>query len=1345
MNEGAADRGRWGMLGIGTAIGASLPGYADIYPNNMLFRSADPIQPLAITLFTICSLVSAFGQTPVFPPDFGKPKLAVNAILLPEGTNQPPSQVRVTFPSAPTGGPRASTLTAQVFDPNGWNDIRNLYLIISDQLNSRNACFLHVDAAARTLRLANDNADAWTSLPQPAGTPVIASNSRCSAHIGGASINTDLFFSAANATPLTVKIPISFTETAPARLNIYAFADDLSGAILQWSQVGTLVLAPIEAPTVRPSSSILTPIGGPSLMRFNAVVTDRNGTLDVTKLSILANDTLSAGGGCLIEIDLRKRTVRLANDAATDWLQPAGVISSNTGNSRQYQVNSSCGFDAGDFSIMGLAPNEASELRISGNIELRSFTQGAKFLYANAEDAAGLSSGWTYIGKVNASIPAAAGNPDPNAGKYPPVTSNQFMQQAFTRDPLDVYVSAADNDGVGDISVVYLLVNDSITTANGCLVEYDPGRGLMRLAQDSGTGWLPQTLAPGAPGVLANSQCEIIGAESVASLSSSSRMANLTVKIRRKATFTGAKKLYSFAVDKTGRTSGWDTLGEWVPEVFRDYINILSVNSRIRSEGFVPYMAYPVGFSLEDPEGLANISTAYALFSNSTLQGTNACLVEFRRVGQQFQLTLANDAGLFSGQASLLPEASGTLSNSQCTISAYMVDGNFAKPTFLPINFFVAFKPQLPTSPFSGRIQLSGRVLRTNGFDLGWRPWASYNHPATLDPKPFPVQVSTPQSSASLFSFGVSALRVFDPEATQELLFTRGEPTLAGSCWMKFSFASRLWQLNSESGDALQAGSSATTGALTNSRCRLQLGRSVADSTSNTTAFYAEFLPAFSGQLHMYTRGTNVLGQSSGWVFAGTFVAPPASGISVALPLLIRNGQEFVAAKSGTGIEFPSLQPKFQDLSGAQNLSNGYVLVNSSLSAQNGCFVWLDLRRGVARLARDSGQEWLPGTLAAESPSGTPPLENTYCRLVSWSQANASSTTVVATMHIQFKPAFVGNRRVYTNAENLQGQASGWEEKFEWVVPQLGAPRVLPVEDTPLSLNQREGEFGMILASTTLADTTASIKQMTLLVGNSLTDPGACRFRQTVTPSSVELLNETGAPVGRLTTASSADAEISYRGCTIFNQGTQREFQAASLQMNFRFSFRMQRPNREIFGVFAKADAENGSSSEWTQISTWTVPGRVAPSIQLRIPTTHLVAHPNAGEIAFEIDDANGTSDVTNIYLIIRTGSTTAGACFLGVDVKSGEVRLAADSGQAWLVPSGRLGTSSWPLRNSQCEIRKVNWGASGGRLGRTTGALWVDFLFTNALRGRRQLEAYVEDTAGLNSTWRSLASIDIP
>ncbi len=110
------------------------------------------------------------------------------------------------------------------------------------------------------------------------------------------------------------------------------------------------------------------------------------------------------------------------------------------------------------------------------------------------------------------------------------------------------------------LSLVYALINGSLSVSGGCVSYYVPAGKALYLFNDSGSG-VAGPLAPGAAGSLSNSQCMISGPGS--SAIGSGNTLSLTLAVVFNASFKGTQTLFGYAADNANLNSGWQALGTW--------------------------------------------------------------------------------------------------------------------------------------------------------------------------------------------------------------------------------------------------------------------------------------------------------------------------------------------------------------------------------------------------------------------------------------------------------------------------------------------------------------------------------------------------------------------------------------------------------------------------------------------------------------------------------------------------------------------------------------------------------------------------------------------------------------
>jgi hypothetical protein len=223
----------------------------------------------------------------------------------------------------------------------------------------------------------------------------------------------------------------------------------------------------------------------------------------------------------------------------------------------------------------------------------------------------------------------------------------------------------ADPAGYQDIGVANVLVNSFVDGRAACyvaLVPRDASSWSLFLVDDAGDAAGPYAGAV-IPGNLtvSNSQCSISAAGS--SVTGSGSILTVMLAIAFKPGFAGDRVINMAVQTRAGTNSGWHAKG-----VVRVAGGALSTTTAV--SGMTPARAIAFGSTefvttFSDSNGTSDIGVANILI-NSSLNGAAGCYLAY--ANQSGTLYLMNDAGtvLLPGQSLA---ASGTLANSQCTVS----------------------------------------------------------------------------------------------------------------------------------------------------------------------------------------------------------------------------------------------------------------------------------------------------------------------------------------------------------------------------------------------------------------------------------------------------------------------------------------------------------------------------------------------------------------------------------------------------------------------------------------------------------------------------------------------------
>ena len=219
----------------------------------------------------------------------------------------------------------------------------------------------------------------------------------------------------------------------------------------------------------------------------------------------------------------------------------------------------------------------------------------------------------------------------------------------------------ADTSGASDLTVVDVLINTSLDGRNACYLAYVASANTVYLLADLGNGTYAGTLALNGSGSLSNSQCTINGAGS--SASSSGNTLTLTLNMSFSSGFSGNRVIYMSAGDTAGSNTGWQTLG--VHGLTPQVSSFPNPSAMTPPSGSVSNST--ISYTYLDASSAANLQTVWALI-NTAIDGRAACYVAYYRPANL--VLLIPDSGDGSQATSMPLSGTGTLSNSQCTISA---------------------------------------------------------------------------------------------------------------------------------------------------------------------------------------------------------------------------------------------------------------------------------------------------------------------------------------------------------------------------------------------------------------------------------------------------------------------------------------------------------------------------------------------------------------------------------------------------------------------------------------------------------------------------------------------------
>jgi hypothetical protein len=429
--------------------------------------------------------------------------------------------------SPPSGAGPGQTFTFVYTDSNGASDLASAQAIFDASFSGVSSCYVLVTPGTGQIWLAS-NTGAWPA-PLTLGTAGTLQNSQCAVNVGSSSATM-------SGNTYTLNLAMSFLSGFSGSKNIYSLATNQAGANSGWKVVGTWN-ATAPGPALQ-AVSVSPPSGAGVSQTFTFVYTDSNGASDLASAQAIFDASFSGVSSCYVLVTPGTGQISLASNTGT-W---QAALTLGTAGTLQ---NSQCAVNVGSSSATIAGHTYTLNLAMS----FLSGFSGSKNIYSLATNQAGANSGWQVVGTWNATAPGPAlqaVSVSPSSGAGP--------SQTFTF----VYT---DSNGVSDLASAQAIFNASFSGVSSCYVLVTPGTGQISLASDTGTWPAPMTL--GTAGTLQNSQCAVNVGSSSGVLSGNAYTVNLAITFE--SGFAGAKNIYSLASSLAGLSSGWQTLGTWIP------------------------------------------------------------------------------------------------------------------------------------------------------------------------------------------------------------------------------------------------------------------------------------------------------------------------------------------------------------------------------------------------------------------------------------------------------------------------------------------------------------------------------------------------------------------------------------------------------------------------------------------------------------------------------------------------------------------------------------------------------------------------------------------------------------
>ena len=674
-------------------------------------------------------------------------------------------------------------------------------------------------------------------------------------------------------------------------------------------------------------------------------------------------------------------------------------------------------------------------------------------------------------------------------------------------------------------------------------------------------------------------------------------------------------------------------------------------------------------FKYSSVNGSSYLSTVYNLI-NGSISAAGGCYVYY--VAASNSLYLYNDTGS-SVTGPLTPGSGGTLTNSQCTLNGTGSSTSGSGNTLtlaLSINFKAAF---------AGLQNVYGYALDNGANVSGWQTLGAWRSstPVSTPPTADSVSPTSGTGTSQVFTFKYSSVNGSGYLSSVYNLIN-SSINAAGGCYVYYVPSSNALYLYNDAGSSVTGPlTPGSGGTLSNSQCTLNGSGSSASGSGNTLtlALSINFKPAFIGLQNVYGYALDNGANVSGWQTLGAW--------NNSTPLSTPPTADSVSPAAGTGTT-QVFTFKYSSVNGSSYLSTVYNLINGSISAAGGCYVYYVAASNALYMYNDAGSS-VTGPLTPGS-GGT--LSNSQCTLNGGgSSASGLGNTLTVALSITFKAAFAGLQNLYGYALDSGGNISGWQLLGTWTG---AAPLSAPPTADSVSPNAGSGANQTFTFKYSSVNGSGYLSTVYGLINGALSAAGGCYVYYVPASNALFLYNDTGSSVtGPLTPGSGGT--LSNSQCTLNGSGSSASGSGNTLSVALAISFKPAFTGLQ--NVYGYALDSGGYVSGWQTLGAWT---GAAP---LSAPPTADSVSPNAGSGAnqtftFKYSSVNGSGYLSTVYGLINGALSAAGGCYVYYVPASNALFLYNDTGSSVTGPltPGSGGTQT----NSQCTLNGAGSSASG-------------------------------------------------
>ncbi len=259
-----------------------------------------------------------------------------------------------------------------------------------------------------------------------------------------------------------------------------------------------------------------------------------------------------------------------------------------------------------------------------------------------------------------------------------------------------------------------------------------------------------------------------------------------------------------------------------------------------------------------------------------------------------------------------------------------------------------------------------------------------------------------------------------------------------------------------------------------------------------------------------------------------------------------------------------------------------------------------------------------------------------------------------------------------------------------------------------------------------------------VLINNSLDGRQACYFAYVPQTNTIYLVDDGGDAGGPFSGALllNGTGSIGNSQCQLNGAGSSASGAGRSLTLTIHLTFTQNFAGNRVAYLAARTISE--SSSGWTPLETWTVPGAAAA------PLTPVSITPASGKgsdqvFTFSFSDVAGWQGLGIVNVLVNEGLDGRQACYVAYAVQSNSLFLVDDAGDAGGPFAGSMPLSGLgSVANSQCTVDAA--GSSVAHSGNTL-TLTLHFSFSSAFVGNKLFYTAARDTGIGTSGWQPMGT----